>query len=154
MFQSDLPIDEKLYRARTELLDLSARNRLLNMPHAANGAKAVEVVDEASSEIFRMLVGETRPFSFLAGKAAPAGQQTGEDVPAEESDEIADLAQPEDDVADERGVYSRHVDTRLQTRLTPKGLQKRLLELYFDARTLEEEQGVNILYLTSAGPSL
>ncbi|MBD8469424.1 DUF4011 domain-containing protein [Sphingomonas sp. CFBP 8765] len=154
VFQSDLPIDEKLYRARTELLDLSARNRLLNMPHAANGAKAVEVVDEASSEIFRMLVGETRPFSFLAGKAAPAGQQTGEDVPAEESDEIADLAQPEDDVADERGVYSRHVDTRLQTRLTPKGLQKRLLELYFDARTLEEEQGVNILYLTSAGPSL
>lgn len=59
-----------------------------------------------------------------------------------------DLAVPEDDVADERGVFSRHSDTRLQTRLTPKGLQKRLLELYFDARTLEEEQGVNILYLT------
>lgn len=148
MFQSDLPIDEKLDRARTELLDLSARNRLLNMPRAAKSAKAVEVVDEVSSEIFRMLVGEARPFSFLAGKAAPAGEQTDEDVPAEESDEIADLAQPEDDVADERGVFSRHVDTRLQTRLTPKGLQKRLLELYFDARTLEEEQGVNILYLT------
>ncbi|MEG8044960.1 DUF3320 domain-containing protein [Sphingomonas aerolata] len=148
MFQSDLPIDEKLDRARTELLDLSARNRLLNMPRAAKSAKAVEVVDEVSSEIFRMLVAEARPFSFLAGKAAPAGEQTGEDVPAEESDEIADLAQPEDDVADERGVFSRHVDTRLQTRLTPKGLQKRLLELYFDARTLEEEQGVNILYLT------
>ncbi len=148
VFQSDLPIDEKLDRARTELLDLSARNRLLNMPRAAKGAKAVEVVDEVSSEIFRMLVGETRPFSFLAGKAAPAGEQASEDVPADESDEIADLAQPEDDVADERGVFSRHVDTRLQTRLTPKGLQKRLLELYFDARTLEEEQGVNILYLT------
>ncbi len=118
------------------------------MPRAAKGAKAVEVVDEVSSEVFRMLVGETRPFSFLAGKAAPAGEQTGEDVPAEETDEIADLAQPEDDVADERGVFSRHVDTRLQTRLTPKGLQKRLLDLYFDARTLEEEQGVNILYLT------
>ncbi len=148
VFQSDLPIDEKLDRARTELLDLSARNRLLNMPRAAKGAKAVEVVDEVSSEIFRMLVGEARAFSFLAGKAAPAGEQTGEEVPVEESDEIADLAQPEDDVADERGVFSRHVDTRLQTRLTPKGLQKRLLELYFDARTLEEEQGVNILYLT------
>ncbi len=75
------------------------------MPRAAKGAKAVEVVDEVSSEVFRMLVGETRPFSFLAGKAAPAGEQTGEDVPAEESDEIADLAQPEDDVADERGVF-------------------------------------------------
>lgn len=44
-------------------------------------------------------------------------------------------------------MAARHTDTRLQTRLTPSGLQKRLLELYFDARTLEEEQGVNILFL-------
>ncbi len=44
-------------------------------------------------------------------------------------------------------MANRHTDTRLQTRLTSKGLQKRLLKLYFDARTLEEEQGVNVLYL-------
>ncbi len=31
--------------------------------------------------------------------------------------------------------------------MTPNALQKRLLDLYHDARTLEEEQGVNILYL-------
>ncbi len=148
VFQSDLPIDEKLDRARTELLDLSARNRLLNMPRSSKGAKAIEVVDERSTEVFRLLVAETRPFTFLAGKAAPAGEQADSDAPVDEVDEIADLAQPEDDVADDRGVFSRHADTRLQTRLRPKGLQKRLLELYFDARTLEEEQGVNILYLT------
>lgn len=147
VFQSDLPIDEKLDRARTELLDLSARNRLLNMPRSSKGAKAVEIVDEVSNEVFRMLVTEGRPFTFLAGKAASSGEQASGDDPIEEADEVVDLAQPEDDVADERGVFSRHSDTRLQTRLTPKGLQKRLLELYFDARTLEEEQGVNILYL-------
>lgn len=38
VFQSDLPIDEKLDRARTELLDLSARNRLLNMPRSSKAA--------------------------------------------------------------------------------------------------------------------
>ncbi|HEX8555267.1 MAG TPA: DUF4011 domain-containing protein, partial [Sphingomonas sp.] len=147
VFQSDLPLDEKLDRARTELLDLSARNRLLNMPRSSKGAKAVEIVDEISNEVFRMLVTEGRPFTFLAGKAASAGEPAGDDVSFEEEDEIADLVQPGDDIADERGVFSRHSDTRLQTRLTPKGLQKRLLDLYFDARTLEEEQGVNILYL-------
>ena len=147
VFQSDLPLHEKLDRARTELLDLSARNRLLNMPRSSKGSKAVEIVDEVSTEIFRLLVSERRPFTFLAGKAASGGEPTDGDVSTEEIDEIADLAQPEDDVADDRGVFSRHADTRLQTRLTPKGLQKRLLELYFDARTLEEEQGVNILYL-------
>ena len=147
VYQSDLPLDEKLDRARTELLDLSARNRLLNMPRSSKGAKAIEIVDEVSTEIFRLLVGEGRPFTFLAGKAAAGGDSPDGEAPAEEADEIANLAQPDDDVADDRGVFSRHADTRLQTRLTPKGLQKRLLELYFDARTLEEEQGVNILYL-------
>ena len=144
IFQSNLPLREKLDRARTELLDLSARNRLLNMPRSAKGARAVEIVDEKTAEIFRLLVRDNRPFTFVAGKAARAGDET---EPEEEAEEIADLAQPDDDDTDERGVNARHSDTRLQTRLTPKGLQKRLLELYHDARTLEEEQGVNILFL-------
>src|SRR5690348_8815022 len=46
IFQSDLPLREKLERARTELLDLSARNRLLSMPRGARGARSIEVVDE------------------------------------------------------------------------------------------------------------
>jgi very-short-patch-repair endonuclease len=146
VFQSDLPIAEKLDRARMELLDLSARNRLLNMPRSSKGVRSVEIVDEKSAEIFRLLVREGKVFTFVAGKAARSGD--GPDPAEAETDEITDLAQPEDDVADDRGVFGRHADTRLQTRLTPKGLQKRLLELFFDARTLEEEQGVNILYLT------
>ncbi len=124
-----------------ELLDLSARNRLLNMPRSSKNARSIEIVDEKSAETFRLLVREGKVFTFAAGK----GPSSGEDE--EDAGEIADLAQPEDDATDERGVFGRHADTRLQTRLTPKGLQKRLLELYFDARTLEEEQGVNILYL-------
>ena len=144
IFQGNLPLREKLDRARTELLDLGARNRLLNMPRSAKGARAVEVVDEKTAEIFRLLVRNGRPFTFLAGKSAAGGDA---DTP-DGIDEIAELAQPADEEADERGVAARHSDTRLQTRLTPKGLQKRLLELYHDARTLEEEQGVNILFLT------
>ncbi|WP_336973008.1 DUF4011 domain-containing protein [Sphingobium aromaticiconvertens] len=126
-----------------DLLDLSARNRLLNMPRSGKSAKAVQVVDEKSAQIFRLLVSEGKVFTFLAGRLSPQDTAEGE----EEPDEIADLAQPEDDELDEKGRASRHVDTRLQTRLTSKGLQKRLLELFYDARTLEEEQGVNILYL-------
>jgi len=156
IFQGALPIEQKLDRARTELLDLSARNRLLNMPRSSKSARTLEIVDEVSAEVFRLLVREGRIFTFLAGKAAARSAGAEGDAPLPEGDaaaeadpdEVTDLAQPEDDVTDERGVFGRHSDTRLQTRLTPKGLQKRLLELYFDARTLEEEQGVNILYLT------
>ena len=135
VLQSDLPVREKLDRARTELLDLSARNRLLNIPRGARGAKSVTIVDELSDEVYAALVCKGRPFTFLPGRSE-AGE--GE---APEGDELPELAQPEDDEIDQ------NTDTRLQTRLTPSGLQKRLLELYFDARTLEEEQGVNILFL-------
>ncbi|MGE3713582.1 MAG: DUF4011 domain-containing protein, partial [Alphaproteobacteria bacterium] len=48
---------------------------------------------------------------------------------------------------DESGIAKRHTDHRLQTLLTSEGLQKRLLSMYYDAKTFEEEQGVNILYL-------
>lgn len=146
IFQSNLPLREKLDRARTELLDLSARNRLLNMPRGARGARSIEVIDEKAGEVFRLLVREGKTFTFLAGRAAE-GEESAPDA-VQESDEVAQLMQPEDESMDERGILRRHSDTRLQTRLTSKGLQKRLLELYFDSRTLEEEQGVNVLFLT------
>src|SRR5258706_14552673 len=117
IFQSDLPVETKLDRARVELLDLSARNRLLNIPRSSKSVRILEVVDERSDEVFRILVRENRPFTFLAGRSASATET--------EADEIAQLVQPEDDTLDERGVFSRHSDTRLQTRLTPAGLQKR-----------------------------
>ncbi len=139
IFENSLPLDTKLERARTELLDLSARNRLLNIPRSAKSAKTLEIVDERGEEVFRLLVTESRPFTFLAGKGAPVD-------PDEDADTL-ELVQPDDDTVDDRGIASRHSDTRLQTRLTPAGLQKKLLDLYYDARTLEEEQGVNILFL-------
>lgn len=143
VFQGDQPIREKLERARTELLDLSARNRLLNMPRSAKGARSIAIIDELSSEIFRLLAREARPFTFLAGKEDAEDRENN----GQSEGFLTVMAQPEDDQRDERGVAARHSDTKLQTRLTPAGLQRRLLELYFDARTLEEEQGVNILFL-------
>lgn len=144
--QSGLSADAKLERARTELLDLTARNRLLNIPRSSTTARTIEVVDEKSSEIFRLMVAENRPFTFLPGRAS-SKTQSGESEEHADADEVEELAVADDNSVDARGVLNRHADTRLQTRLTSKGLQKRLLDMYLDARTLEEEQGVNILFL-------
>lgn len=139
-----LSLKVNLDRSRTELLDLTGRNRLLNVPLKSKNAKTIEVVDELSSEIFRILAAEERAMTFAAGRRA-AGSSGGLDD--QDEDEINDLAQPEDESFDERGVAQRHSDTKLQTRLTSEGLQKRLLSMHYDARTLQEEQGVNILFL-------
>src|SRR5262249_52279476 len=54
---------------------------------------------------------------------------------------------PTTDELDGRGIAARHRDQKLQTKLTPEGLQKRLLSLFLEGQTIEDEQGVNILYL-------
>ncbi|WP_413711667.1 DUF3320 domain-containing protein [Rhizobium sp. Rhizsp82] len=141
IFQSNLSVEAKIERARTELLDLSARNRLLNVPRFSKSAKTIDIVDEKSSEVFRLLVTEGKSMTFLAGAKGR------EPVEGEGTEELVELALPDDDERDESGRLARHGDTKLQTKMTPNALQKRLMDLYFDARTLEEEQGVNILFL-------
>jgi hypothetical protein len=60
------------------------------------------------------------------------------------------LGQPDEDEPGEEeaeGPAERHIDDNLQTPLTTEKLQRRLLNLFYDARTYQEEQGVNILFL-------
>lgn len=130
----------KLEKARLELLDLTARNRLLNAPleKAAKSARAIRVRDEIATEVYRLLVEDGKTLTFVAGVEK---DETGD------ADE-AGLPQPdENEAVDDRGVKARHRDAKLQTSMTSRGLQKRLLQMYYDARTFAEEQGVNILYL-------
>lgn len=142
VFQDNsLSLAQKLEKARSELLDLTARNRLLNIPRGKT-SRFLDIIDERSEQIYRLLVSEKKAFTFLHGKsvrAEPAGA-----LEQEHADEN-DLAYQFDE--DNPDTKSKHLDTRLQTRLTPKGLQQRLLDLYHDSRMLEEEQGVNLLYL-------
>ncbi len=137
IFQGDLPLGDKLDRARTELLDLSARNRLLSVPRSSKAAKTVEVVGAKSADVFQMLVREDRPLTFVPGKA----DRDGDDAEEEIAGEVVMPVDGVEEATDQRSLK------RLQTRMTPKGLQKRLLDLHLDARTLEEEQGTNILFL-------
>ena len=123
---------------RQQLLDISKRNRLTNTPVGKRRVKQLEIEDERSDEIFRILYLERKKMTFEAYRGALAEDADGEDgrrlfVPAydEAPSELA----------------AHHVDRKLQTRLTAEGLQKRLLTLYRDAQGIEEEQGVSVLFL-------
>jgi very-short-patch-repair endonuclease/DNA polymerase III delta prime subunit len=133
---SESLMESKLEKARRDLLDLTARNKLLNTPRSKSRSSRLEIIDELSDEVFRILVTQKKTMTFLS-------------IPDENEDEPDDealLFQPEDD-DDSDGPAERHVDTKLQTSLTSKKLQTRLLALHRDARTFEEEQGVNSLYV-------
>ena len=131
-------VASQLNTSRQALLDLSTRNRLLHIPRRSKNVKTIEVTGESSVEVFKLLVKEGKALGFLPTREAD------DDVPHEDVPDL--LPQPEGDAAG-NGDSNKRDYRRLQTLLSSEGLQKRLLSLFLDAKTLEEEQGVNILYL-------
>lgn len=138
-----MTIAEVLQAQRRVLLDLTYRNRLLNLPKKAS-TRSIVVHDEVSAEVAaQLLAKKSMSFSPL-----PGGFGAEELAASEQLHDEADvmLLQPDDELDDD-GVATRHRDNKLQTKLKSEHLQKRLLEIYYEARTMLEEQGVNVLYL-------
>lgn len=137
-------IREALQAQRRVLLDLTYRNRLLSLPKKPS-ARSINVHDERSTPVLAMLL-DRKPLSFAPLSGPAAEEALAEDDVAFNEDDII-LPQPEDDAPNADGIAGRHADNRLQTKLKSEHLQKRLLEIWYEARTLLEEQGVNVLYL-------
>lgn len=128
-----------LERSRKDLLDLSTRNRLIHTTRSRSRSSRLEIVGETSADVFQQLVLDRKAMTFDPIPAPPnrSGEEASGDSPR--------LFQPEEEESTE--VVGVQGDTALQTSLTSEQLQKRLLKIYYDARTYEEEQGVGILYL-------
>ena len=128
---------------RRALLDSGTRNRLIHIPLRTKTVRAIEIVGQTSADVFRHL-GEGKRFSFLPAAAA---EGAASDVPATGESSPAQDAAPDVKSRNKGSPQPRQSDTAVQTRLSSEALQKRLLDIWYDARTLEEEQGVNILFV-------
>lgn len=117
---------------RRRLVETGTRNRLIHVNRQNKRSNSLEIINERSNDIFGLIVTSGRTMRFLA---------TGRD---KESDSDTPSLALDNGAVD---LAARYTDNQLETRLGPDGLQKRLLKLARDAKTAEEEQGVNILFL-------
>jgi very-short-patch-repair endonuclease len=131
---------------RRALLDLGTRNRLVHIPLKTKTIRTIDIVGARGATLFELL-GDGKRFTFLPSKAEAAADAEGTSAAAESSPRLEQLPAKPTQAADDSDAQARQIETRLQTRLSSEALQKRLLDIWYDARTLEEEQGVNILYL-------
>lgn len=116
---------------RKRLVETGTRNRLVHVNRANSKGKVLNVVNERSDDVHDIL-SDGKAMRFLA-----LGRDKDEDV---QGLRLAD--------AGEAGLTEeRYRDVQLETRLGPDALAKKLLKIARDAKTAEEEQGVNILYL-------
>ncbi len=135
-------LDNKLDDTRKDLLDLSARNRLINTRRSSIRSSRLDIIDELADEIFRILVADERKMSFLA---KPESNDNPESI--DNDDDLLLFTQPDEENEETDDVAARHTDDKLQTKLDSEALQKKLLKISYEARSSEEEQGVNTLYL-------
>jgi hypothetical protein len=126
-----------LDEARKRLVDTGTRNRLVHTNRKSKRPATLALVHPDPDAVFQRLLIDKSSFRFIADLLATKRerQQNPEDGPEDViSDQVELLAAP-------------CQDGLLQTRLGEGGLQKKLTRLYREAKTLEEEQGVNILFL-------
>lgn len=127
--------------ARKNLVETGTRNRLIHVNRRGRG-KFLNIINERADDVFRILYTEQRRMRFHA--AEDAAKETGE-----EQDNGVHLGDV--DLGTFQGVEpideSRFTDRLLDTALGTDALQKKLLRMARDARTAEEEQGINILFL-------
>jgi very-short-patch-repair endonuclease len=131
------PVAERLLASRIELLDLSFRNPLLN--HRPSARRGVEIVDEASTQVFQALVVDGLPLKFHPTKESGPKIDVGGGAVVE--------IQDEEPAAGTVGLGQENAPNSLATPYTRDGLDRRLLETHYDAWLSLEEQGANTLFL-------
>ncbi len=126
-------VARELNSSRRKLLETGTRNRLVHVNRANQRANCLNVINEHSDPIFEILRRAGKRMRFKA---------MGKDKSEEGGEAV--LAAPDPEI--EEGS-DRLTDDLIETPLGPEALARRLLRLAGDARTAEEEQGLNILYL-------
>ncbi len=130
-----------LHEARIRLIETGTRNRLVHVNRKAKRPATLAIVGADVETAFERLVRSQATFRFAADPAATDRERRS----AKDGDDHDEVEL----VADDARQISTDVTPRdvFQTRLGESGLQKRLTKFAREAKTLEEEQGINILYL-------
>ena len=139
-------------KTRRDLLELSARNRLIHTPLETKKPGWIQIDGERSDQLFDLLVRQSKSMTFLP-KAVDDATSDVEKFRLAFDDPNNNASNSEDYNSDEELITSAteesdgHTDLILQTNIAPDKLHDRLLKCFYEARTSEEEQGVSILYL-------
>lgn len=160
----DAPSDspESLEKLRSRLLDLSARNRLLNFSHARS-KRFARIIDELPDHLFETLTAEqTMRFAPVPEPTERQLLEQGYLKYDEQNGSVSELKKPPTaeawaqvlgmDISYELPTGSdassdKHADDAIQTLYYPAELESRLQILHAQSRLSLDETGANILYL-------
>lgn len=160
---SNSPALKALENLRTRLLDLSARNRLLNFRHSKG---TLRIIDELPNQLSTSLlletemrflpVSEPRIEELIEAGYIEVDLETGNERRLKKNPTAKEWAhylglETSYEVPlqiSENNVMDRHNDCDIQTLFFPYELETRLRNLYQKSESAIKETGANILYLS------
>ncbi len=137
----DPALTRLLDESRKALIETGTRNRLVHTNRTAKRPATLSILHSDASELFNRLIQRGGKLRFLADPAATERERKRASEDAQDIDGAAEFEASYDEP-----ITIGATDT-LQTKLGENALQKRLLKFYREAKALEDEQGINILYL-------
>lgn len=129
-------VARELEAARLRLIETGTRNRLVHVNRSAKRPATLGIVAASPDALFERLLREGESLRFRPDPLLAARAAAGEPEEADEEEAAPAFSFSESAPAD-----------GLLTRLGPSALERKLLRFYRDAKLVEEEQGVNVLYL-------
>jgi Protein of unknown function (DUF4011) len=138
-------------QARRELLDPSRRNRLLHSPLTGKRPWCMAVVGHDPDELYRALCRQEN----FRGYAFDSSSEQDEPTDAQDQNLPVQPSSPSATESTRRvrmsaaGRMNGSGGRRLQTKLTPEKLEKRLTKIFREERTLEEVSAPSISHLVS-----
>ena len=132
----DTPLARLLRDARLRLVETGTRNRLVHTPRGVKRSRSIALTVDDRDAFFETAVRGRRLMRFMPRE---------EGAPAHRTDVVRLV---------DASASRRPGASWLHAALDPEILQKKLLSLYRDARTAEEGQGINILFLAFGAPAL
>ena len=145
LFSGELTVGDAIERLRTRLLDLSARNRLLNYRHPKG--RSIQIADEPSINLVfdRLYVdGKSVPFKYIP-EPSPDSYE-GKRPEARLSAQRLGISTSFEFEANPTGANGRRLHG-IQTLLYPADLERQLRKIAGEAKTAVEETGSNMLFL-------
>jgi len=135
----------QLENIRLQLLDLGLRGNTM-LHFAPRGSKYVSVVDEKSASVFDILVTQGKSMSFLARPSIY--NEEGEILSDNQKSEGCEKLPPLEEYLAKTKGDDRFSDLDLQTSLSGEQLDVRLLKIENEAKTIFQEKGIDVLYLS------
>jgi len=128
-----LQIDKQIEEARSRLLDLTLRNRLINFKPSSR--RSMRILSSDLAAIYDHLVLEERALAFLPKQEEPSA----------EIDPTGEAGETKiDEEAESKLTRSQR---SLQTELSEEALPKQLFRISNEANSVLEEQGYTVLFL-------